>query len=100
VYGSKGRLRNKVTVPERCWKIVIVLPRGGGPADVNATTRVIAVDMPNKDGIGGTNWRQYLTTVRAIEQVTGLDFFSTLPANLQDALETRPDPTSRMDRDE
>jgi endonuclease G len=79
---------------------MIVVPRGGGPNEVNATTRVIAVDMPNQEGIGAANWRQYLTTVRAIEQVTGLDFFSALPAALQDALETRPDPTSRMDRDE
>lgn len=100
VYGSKGRLRGKVTVPERCWKIIVILPPGGGPNDVNATTRVIAVDMPNQDGIGGANWRQYLTTVRAIEQVTGFDFFSALPANLQEALATRLDPTSRMDRDE
>ena len=50
--------------------------------------------------LGGANWRQYLTTVRAIEQVTGFDFFSALPANLQEALATRLDPTSRMDRDE
>jgi len=99
VYGEKGRLRGKVTVPTNCWKIVIVLPLGGQLV-INPDTRVIAVDMPNREGIKEDNWRKYLTTVRDIEQKTGFDFFTTLPRELQDVLETRVDAISQMNREE
>jgi len=96
VYGAKGRLRKKVTVPEHCWKIIVVIP-SGGPIQVDPSTRVIAVDMPNEKGIADANWRQYLTTVREIEQKTGFNFFSALPPDLQEAIETRPDLLSRRE---
>ena len=66
VYGEQRRVHRRVTAPTNCWKIVVVLPRGGGLADVNENTRIIAVDMPNVDGIGKDRWQKYRTTVRAI----------------------------------
>lgn len=90
-YGNKGRLRRKVTVPTNCWKTVVVLRGGETLADVDATTRVIAVDMPNTLGIKGNWWETYRTTVRDIEAKTGYDFLSALPPQLQDILETRID---------
>jgi endonuclease G, mitochondrial len=99
VYGAGKRLRNKVTVPTNCWKIIVII-LSGGPIQVDPSTRVIAVDMPNQKGIADANWRQYLTTVRDIEQKTGLNFFSALPPDLQETLETRPDPLSSRERDE
>ncbi|MFN6962526.1 MAG: DNA/RNA non-specific endonuclease [Pyrinomonadaceae bacterium] len=98
VYGERGeRLRGKVTVPRSCWKVILVLPRSDSPDTVvRGDTRVIAVDMPNRDGIADANWRQYLTTVREIERRTGLDLFSALPRDVQDAIETRLDPVSRL----
>ena len=91
-YGDKGRLRRKVTVPTNCWKIVVVLRGGETLADVDATTRVIAVDMPNTLGIRNNWWETYRTTVRDIEAKTGYDFLSPLRTDLQDVLETKVDP--------
>lgn len=89
VYGEMGRLRGRVTVPTNCWKVMLVVDEGADRID--ADTRVIAVDMPNIDGIKDVGWREYRTTVRAIESQTGLDLFSSLPRNLQEILENRTD---------
>ena len=89
VYGENGRLRGKVTIPTNCWKIIAVLPRGRNQIDAN--TRIIAVDMPNIDEIENMTWQKYRTTVRAIEQKTGFNLFSSLPGDLQDRIETTVD---------
>lgn len=91
VYGEKGRLKNKITVPTNCWKIIVAVPQGANLSAINADTHVIAVDMPNATGIAQEDWRKFRTTVRAIEQKTGYNFLSNLPANLQETLETRTD---------
>lgn len=89
VYGDKGRLEGKVTVPTNCWKIVVFLPKGNTPDKIDGNTRVIAVDMPNIDGIEEEPWQKYKTTIRSIEEKTGLDFFASMPRALQDTIETR-----------
>ncbi|MGI8495866.1 MAG: DNA/RNA non-specific endonuclease [Pyrinomonadaceae bacterium] len=89
VYGEKGKLKRKVSVPTNCWKIIVALPQGADFSAVNENTHVVAVDMPNNQGMGTPNWRNFRTTVRAIEQKTGYNFLSNLPQNLQDKLETR-----------
>lgn len=91
VYGEARRIRNKVTIPTNCWKVILALPAGSGLDGVNDSTRVIAVDMPNSDSVEKDNWRVYRTTVRAIEQNTGLDLLSALPRELQDVIENRVD---------
>lgn len=90
VYGEKERLRGKVTAPTNCWKVIVVLPRG--KTEISASTRIIAVDMPNVDSIENVPWERYKTTVRSIEEKTGFDIFSLLPRELQDQIETRVDP--------
>ena len=80
-----------VAVPKSTWKIVVVLERGQGVKDITANTRVIAVDMPNIDGIRYDKWQKYKTTVRTLENATGYNFLSALPKALQDALETKLD---------
>lgn len=89
VAGERGRLKNRVTVPETIWKIIVVFPKGR--EEISKTTRVIAVEMPNDDIGDDKNWRSSLTTVRRIEQRTGLDFFSSLPRDVQDSIENKPD---------
>lgn len=89
VYGEKGRLRNKVTIPANCWKVIVVFTRGQN--NIWPDTRIIAVDMPNIDGIENASWESYKTTVREIEKKAGLDLFSSLPQDLQDQIETRTD---------
>ena len=79
--------QGRVTVPARCWKVVVVLPVGTNDARrVSAGTRVIAIDAPNDNGIGGS-WGQYRTSVDAIEAATGLDLLSAVAPAIQQPLE-------------
>ena len=91
VYGEQERIKGKLTAPTNCWKVIVVFPRGQSVDSITNITRVIAVDMPNIEGIADDRWQKYRTTVRAIEQNAGVDLFSTLPRELQDRIETRAD---------
>lgn len=78
-----------VTVPSSIWKVALVLPRDAGDdlSRVSCSTRTIAVIMPNQDGIRNDPWENYLTTVDAVEILTGYDFFSNLPEPYQQCIE-------------
>src|SRR5207342_3824838 len=78
-----------VTVPSSTWKVALVLPMNGGDdlSRVSCSTRTIAVIMPNQDGIRNDPWENYLTTVDAVETLTGYDFFSNLPEPYQRCIE-------------
>ena len=91
VYGEKGKIKNEVSIPTNSWKIAVVVPAGQSVSTVNENTRVVAVDMPNVNGIKNADWQLYRTSVRQIEQNTGYNFLSVLPQNIQDALETKVD---------
>lgn len=90
-YGDRGRLKKKIVVPTNCWKVIVAVPPGAPFSAVNETTPVTAVDMPNAPNLGKPNWRNFRTTVRAIEQRTNLNLLSNLPTNLQETLENRVD---------
>lgn len=95
-YGKGGKGDNgeaetidggKVTVPERIWKVVLLLPKGDGDLTrVNASTAVIAVDMPNNNDVD-EDWQTYRVSVDDIEEHTGYDLFSGLSEEIQEALE-------------
>ena len=91
VYGEKGKLKKKVSVPTNDWKIAVSIPRGAPISEINPQTRVIAVDMPNVKAIKNADWQLYRVTVRQIEQRTGYNFFSNLPQLLQDEIENKTD---------
>ncbi len=80
-----------VTVPAYTWKVALVLPQGSDDISrVTCSTRAIAVIMPNTQGIRTTNpndWQTYLTTVDAVEQLTGYDLYSNLPPAVQACVE-------------
>nr|AUN37118.1 putative sugar-non-specific nuclease NucA [uncultured bacterium] len=81
-----------VTVPEKTWKVALVLPVGND--DVNRVTtsaRTIAVIMPNIQGIRSDAWQKYLATVDQVEALTGYDFFSSVSPSIQDVFETKLD---------
>ncbi|MBJ6142242.1 DNA/RNA non-specific endonuclease [Hymenobacter sp. BT559] len=81
----------RVTVPARCWKVVVVLPAGTNDLGrVTSSTRVIAVNTPNNVNVNAA-WGGYRTSVDAIEKATGLDLLSALPLGVQDALEASTD---------
>lgn len=87
--GSNGTFNqiNSINVPNRVWKIIVVLPSLGNPLEnINTATRIICVDMPNIQTIN-SNWRLYRTSVRALETATGYNFLNNIPQSLQDVLE-------------
>jgi hypothetical protein len=78
-----------VTVPAYTWKVALVIPKASGD-DVSRVTcgsRTIAILMPNTQGIRTDPWENYLTTVDAIEALTGYDFFSNLPDAIEHCVE-------------
>lgn len=85
--GKQSVLEHRVAVPRASYKIVVVLERGGGLAEVGPTTQVIATLMPNQREAKLHEWDDYLVTVRAIEQASGYDFLSRVPKSVQDAIE-------------
>jgi endonuclease G, mitochondrial len=94
--GEKGRRgeinRGKITVPASMWKVVVVSDRpGSGIAGINDKTRVIAVIMPNKQGIKEEAWRSYRVAVDEVEALTGYDLLAKLPPAVQEAIEAKTD---------
>jgi DNA/RNA endonuclease G (NUC1) len=81
-----------VTVPAFTWKVALVLTKGDlDLSRVSASTRTIAVLMPNVQGIRNDDWSNYLTTVDAVETLTGYDFFSNVPEIVQNSIEAGRD---------
>ncbi|MGC4027177.1 MAG: DNA/RNA non-specific endonuclease [Mesorhizobium sp.] len=105
-YGSGGTGSNgsattvdsgRVKVPNRVWKVIVVLPTGSSDASrVTTSTRVIAVNLPNAQGIRSVNWGTYRVTVNSIESATGFDLLSEVPTSVQSVIEAAVDtgPTS------
>ena len=80
-----------VTVPAFTWKVALVLPVGESDVSrVNAKTRTIALIMPNQNSVN-SDWHTYLTTVDAVEALTGYDFFADVPDIIENAIEAGSD---------
>jgi len=103
--GSKGTVKNegKITIPSHTWKVVVVLPRDHGLADVNSLDdlEVLAVIMPNDPGIrttpnDSTDWKNFLVTVDAVEALSGYDLLSLLPDQVEIAVESNTEPPAAM----
>ncbi len=90
--GSEGRalkIKDKINVPEACWKIILILPVGEDDFNrIGEATQVIAVWMPNVQSVAN-NWRGYRVSIDQIEQKTGYDFFADLPVAVQSTLESK-----------
>jgi DNA/RNA endonuclease G (NUC1) len=86
--GSAETLANgHVTVPAYTWKVALVIPVGDNDVSrVTAATRTIAVIMPNQNSIN-SDWHTYLTTVDAVESLTGYDFFANVPDAIENSIE-------------
>ncbi len=90
VHGSLGTLADgRLTIPASVWKVLLVLPAAPGDdaARVTEATEVIAVWTPNDASVGGSEWEDYRTSVRCIEERTGLDFFAAVRPTVQALLE-------------
>jgi endonuclease G len=84
----------RVTVPAKCWKVALVVEGGlGGPEDVarvGASSRLIAVIMPNDQSVG-QGWAKYRTSAEAVEGLTGYKFFDRVPAEIIGPLKAKVD---------
>jgi len=88
-YGVSGYINNgNVAVPTYTWKVIMVLPNGTNDVSrVTGSTRVIAVWMPNQNGIS-SDWRTFRVTTDFIESTTGYNFFSNVPTSIQAQIES------------
>ena len=80
--------RLKIAVPSACWKVIVVEPRGHA---IDASARVIAVQMPNTPGVSTSRWQAFLCTPAEIERATGFNLFSALPPAVAAGIRTRKD---------
>lgn len=84
----------RVTVPEKCWKVTLLVEFAKGDATdadrVRKSSRMIAVIMPNdmsvKDG-----WADYRVSVKEVEKLTGLKFFDRVPKEIAEDLKEKVD---------
>ena len=100
--GSHGAMTivgqaHQVVVPAKCWKVIMVLDHSAATpsADiqqVNASTRMIAVIMPNDVSVGD-DWTGFRVPVADVEKLTGFKFFSSVPAAVIDPLKASADTT-------
>jgi endonuclease G len=91
--GFRNTLANgRVTVPARCWKVIVVVPDQDGDdlGKISARTRVITVVMPNDVHVEH-HWERYRTSVRQVEKLTGFTFFDTMPVEISERLKEKVD---------
>lgn len=89
VFHSDKYIKNKIAIPDSCFKIIVILDKGQKLDDVNASSEIIAVMIPNKKGVRKHKWERYATSVNAIEISTGYNFLSSLPDNIEELIEDR-----------
>lgn len=87
--GKASQLKGKISVPATMWKVILVIDDPTkGLAGVNASTRMIAVIMPNMQGRSG-KWQDFCTTVGDVEKLTGYNFFTNVPPDIQKQIESK-----------
>ncbi|WP_415909992.1 MBG domain-containing protein [Oleiharenicola sp. Vm1] len=95
---SGSTIASGVSIPGYVWKIVVVVPLNGrdpatdlAPNHIDANTRVIAIKIPNIQGVRSDPWQNYITSVAQIEADTGYTFFGNLPPAVAAALRVKVD---------
>ena len=92
VAGNKGTVKNegKIVIPESTWKVAVIMPHDEGLANVvdYLDLEVIAVNMPNQDGIRNVAWETYKVTVDDIEARTGYDLLALLSDKVENIVES------------
>jgi endonuclease G, mitochondrial len=82
----------RIVVPKWTWKVVLILPNGSNDLKrVTRTTRALGVIMSNEAISQSAPWRNFRVTVDQVEMLTGYNFFSALPPQIQEAIERRRD---------
>jgi hypothetical protein len=73
------------------WKVIVVMQPGQNISDIDKSTKVIAVDMPNDGGEEGKIWQEYSLSVNTLEENLNqydidYDFFSNIQKDLRKEL--------------
>ena len=90
--GFANTVGTGIVVPAKTWKIIVVIPNGNNDLSrVSTSTRVIAVLLPNDQTVSSQPWGYYRVSVDSIESLTGYDFLSNVPANIQSIIEAKVD---------
>ncbi len=97
--GTTKRLDNgKLIVPSHCWKVVVILPKQTGTDidRIDEKTRVIAIEIPNKQSAGAASWGDYRLSVDDLEKnisidSPGFDLLNKVPKAIQDKIEAIKD---------
>ncbi len=85
----------KVNVPAYCWKVILVLPNGVEDfSRIDTSSRIIAVWMPNSQQVNKHKWESFRVSVDEIEKLTGFDFFSSIPDEVENVIEAKVDAVS------
>ena len=96
VAGNQGTLKNegRVVIPASTWKVAVIMPHDRGLSSIAdyRDLEVIAVNMPNTPGVRDVDWNTYLTTVDAIEALTGYDLLALLAEDVEAAVESNTQP--------
>jgi endonuclease G len=94
----------EVSIPSHVWKVVLIMDRPGQDiSDVTNNTLAFAIDIPNDDSVTrlGTNpatglpwsdWKNYIISINDLEAVTGYNFLSNIPPQIQEAIESNDNP--------
>jgi DNA/RNA endonuclease G (NUC1) len=85
-FKARGNQSETIKVPAHLWKVILVLDRGQGLADVKADTYAIGFYVPNEI-VDKDSWRNYTRSVDFVEGETGYNFFSNLSPAIQKAIE-------------
>ena len=70
--------------------IMALPPCSNDVSRVSTSTRLIAVSMPNNNSVV-SDWKQYRTSVDAVESLTGYNFFSNVPDSIENQIESTID---------
>lgn len=86
----------KIRVPQFCWKIILSIPAGESDFERVCTSasevKIYAVCIPNKQGVAQkdgqkVDWENYGCSIDYIEEITGYNFLSELPDEVEELLE-------------
>ena len=94
VHGNAGTIaQGRIIVPQVTWKVVLVLPNGNNDLQrISKSTRTIAIIVPNQPPLSQSSpWRNFRTSVDAVEALTAYNFFTNVPKIIQELIEGRRD---------
>lgn len=79
IFGSTNRLPSGVKIPTAFFKIIV----DETPSGLRTQSFIMGQDTPRR-----ANYRDFITTIDAIEEKTGLNFLHELPDEVEDMLES------------